>query len=640
MKPSDITTTFVQQRAETLKAKWGERNERMNEYERIYLMDLWDDAAEPDERRLVAPIAWTRVESYKALLLTKPPVISVPASDIKAVAEDQADLIEKFLYGAWYQANVLDALADAEWFASCFGEGVIRCLYDDNAADGDLPLLIQGNVDPRNVYALPSSRPERDAELVHSWKRARREIEEEWGTLPGHPDGIKEAEWLDVEIDFADYWRVDIVEESVKEKVPQSEEPGVEGLVATAEGQKPKRAKFRTVKRRVRAVTNAVAAGDDFLKKPVRMPGYSRIPFIRYAGISTPLKDENGALSVLFPITAGSQIGSGDVKGVCAAMSELLGYRQRIVEMYANAAVVVTGAEKDIELDFSPAAQNSLPAGAKIDFLVPPGPHPAVDGQLQILEREIEDATVSAGMMGRYQGDVSGLALSAMANPILMRIAHRQRTREHSYQALNELILELAEFYSGPDGWSVWGQTDAGAIDLVIKPEDIGGYHRNLVKLSASLPKDANGEVMMMANLVSQNLISHETFLDCLQQAKGLINQSPLDEIKAVLRDKMLFSSKASEIVANIIVTQYSKELADALGIQLPGQEPKLLPQNQPPMPPVPGLPSGPMQGIPPGVVAPQQIPEMIGAQNLPGMLRMQGQPLPSAPPIPGPGGV
>jgi len=634
MKPSELTVGFVQTRALALKSKWGERNSRMNEYERIYLLDIWDEEAGPDERRLAVPIAWTRVESYKALLLTKPPVISVPASDIKAVAADQADLIEKFLYAAWDRAGVLDALADAEWFACCLGEGVLRCLYDDNAADGDVPLLIQGNVDPRNVYALPSSRPGQDAELVHTWKRSRREIEEEWGTLPGHPDGVQEAGWQDVEIDFIDYWRVDVIEETVKVEPIEQVEGGVEGLVGTAKGEKPKKSKAKTKKVRRRAVTNCVVAGDDFLKKPVRMPGYSRIPFIRYAGISTPLKGEDGALSVLFPITGGAKIGSGDVKGVVAAFCELLGYRQRIVEMFANAATVVTGTDKPITLDFGPDAQNYLPAGAKIDFLVPPGPHPAGDAQLQILESQIEDATVSAGMMGRYQGDVSGLALSAMANPILMRIAHRQRTREHSYQALNELILELAEFYSGPDGWSVWGQTDVGSIDLVIKPEDIGGYHRNLVKLSASLPKDANGEVMMMANLVSQNLISHETFLDQLQQAKGLINQSPMDEIKAVLRDKMLFSSKASEIVANIIVSQYSQELADALGITLPGTSAA---ESQPPTPAGPPMPSGPM--LPPGVVAPQQIPEMIGAQGpkgLAAMMAMAGNPPPEAPPIPG----
>jgi len=680
LKIRDLTISFIQQRVERLKGERGEWNDRASLYERVYLMNLWDDTPEPDERRLVAPTAWTRVESYKALLLARPPVISVPASSVQAVAEDQADQIEKYLWAAWYQADVLGALNHAEWFACAFGEGVLRCLYDDLAADGDFPLLIHGNIDPRNVYALASSRAGLDIELAHSFKRTRAEIEDEWGELPGHPDDSTEAGWLDEEIDFCDYWRVDTVIETRSEPVVESEEESgpVTHLVKTAaeqeeapEAEEPEvenvPAEIVTKRVRKRVVTNAIVAGDDFIKKPTVMPGYSRIPFVRFAGIETPLKGADGALSILFPITAGSQVGNSDVKGVVAALSELLGHRQRIVEMFANGATVVIGADADVTLDFSPSAQNFLPKDAKVEFLVPPGPHPAVDGQLQILDREIEDATISASMMGRHTGDVSGLALSAMASPVLMRIAHRQQIRERAYQDLNELILALTEFYSGPDGWEVWG-TDriGGMIDMVIRPEDINGYYRNRVKLSASLPKDANGDIMIMANLVTQNLISHETFLDHLQQVKDLVRQSPMDEIKAVLRDKMLFGSEVSEILAKLIVTEYSQELADALGITLEPEQPQQpgMPQMQgppqmppgmmpppgmpgttpggpplgtanvpaPPVGPPPGVsPGGPMQGIGPGVVAP--IPEMSGAQGTPeglaAMLQMTGQPLP-----------
>jgi len=621
MKLSRITTDYVQNRTAALKSLNSEWNDRADEYEKVYLMDMWEESPEPDERRLAAPIAWTRVESYRAILLTKPPVITVPPSDARAVAEEQADSIEKFLYGMWYQANVMDALNSAEWYATCFGRGVLRCLYTDDAANDEIPLLVSGNIDPRHIYSRPSARKGQDAELSYSYHRTRREIEEEWGELPGHQD---DEGWLDAEIEFIDYWRVDI--EEVEEEGVEVEES--RGLIETIVD-KVTKSKRPVKKVKQRVVTNCILAGDNWLKKPVRMPGYSRIPFIQYAGISTPLKGADGWLSVLFPITGGSQVGTTNCQGLVAAYCEGLAHRQRIVEMYANAATVVTGTDQDVELDFSPTAQNQLPQGAKVDFLVPPGPHPAADKQLQILEQGIEDATVSASMMGRMPGNVSGLALSAMASPILMRLAHRQQDRERALQQLNSLILSLAEFYSGPDGWQVWGSHGGQAIDMVVYPEDIGGYYRNIVKLSASLPKDANGEVMMWAGLVAKDLISHETFLDQLQQAKGTIRQSPLDEIQAILRDKMLFGGEMSEKIAQIIVEQYSAELADILGIG--AQEVGTPPPAPGPMPPIP--PSGPMQGMPPGVVPP--MPEMVGEQNLPGMMAMQGNPPPMPPPMP-----
>jgi len=680
MKPSDITTQFVHSRFEALKNRWGKRNSRMDEMERLYLLDMWEDAPEPDERRISAPVCWNTVESFRTLLLTRPPVISVPASEVKAVETDRADQIEKYLYGAWHQAHVSDALHLAEWHASCLGEGVLRCVYDPETVEGEFPLVVQA-LDPRTVYATPSGRAGQDLEVVHSWERPRREIEAEWGVELSRPSkaDVSVEEWLDEEVEFIDYWRVDVerVAEELSADKGEKEEPAgtlarvvaaakkalgagapaepgvVEGMQGTegTQGKKGKEKRAaeptrRTVRRRV--VTNCVVVEDKMVKEPVRMPGYERLPFVRYPGIATPLANENGALSVLFAITGGTR--KNGAVGLAAAMNELLAMKQRIIEMFANGAIVTD--DETLTLDFTPGSINYIRKGAQWNFLMPPGPHPAVDQQMGLIERMVQDATVSASMMGRYQGDMSGLMMSAINNPVLMRIAHRQQVRERAYEELNEIALQLTEEYAPAEGWYVWGEDRLGGVfELRLRPADIGGYHRNRVELSASLPKDEAGEVMSLANLVGQKLISRETFLDQLQRIKHLSGQSPQDEMKRILRDQLLFEGPTAETLAKVVLSEWSEELATAMGLGPKPPAPPMPPMPGPPgmMPPGmgpggpgpgPGMPpgppgapgQGPMMGMPPGVVPPQAMPEAVGAggpEALARMMAMQGEPVP-----------
>ena len=59
MKPDEITPTFVESRYNALKARWSARNERMDSYEKLYLLDMWESSPEPDEKRISAPVCWT-----------------------------------------------------------------------------------------------------------------------------------------------------------------------------------------------------------------------------------------------------------------------------------------------------------------------------------------------------------------------------------------------------------------------------------------------------------------------------------------------------------------------------------------------------------------------------------------------------
>jgi hypothetical protein len=673
MKPKEITVQFVEARARALQKRWSDRNSRMDDYERLYLLDMWDDAPEPDERRIAGPRAWSTVESFRTLLLTRPPVLSVPPSEVQAVAVDQADRIEKYLYGCWYQARVMDALNLAEWFACALGEGVLRVVYDDTAVEDELPLVVQA-LDPRTVYLNPSGRAGIDLEAAHVFDRPRREIEQEWGVeleRTGREAGEGLEDWLDGEVEYVEYWRVDVeeVEEEIEEQ-PEQEPAGVlarlvamarrvreglgmpgpegeaaagPGLVAAGEIEGETGKRTRRVRRvRRRHVTHCVVVEGQFVKQPVRVPGYHRLPFVRYPGIATPLQDEDGSLSVLFPVAGGTR--QNGAVGLIAAENELLAMRQRIVEMYANGALITD--DDDLMLDLTPGAVNRIRRGAQWSFLTPPGPHPSVDGQLQLVEKLMEDATISAAMQGRYSGTMSGLAISAITNPVLMRIAHRQQIRERAYETVNEMLLQLTEEYAPAEGWYVWGVNRVGGVlELRVGPDDIGGYYRNRVELSASLPKDDAGEIMSLAQLVGQSLISRETFLDQLQRIKMLSSQSPQDEMKKILRDKLLFEGDTSQRLAQVVLSEFSQELAEALqqpqpqqqpgpmppggpGAMPPGAGPGGPPMGGPPMGPggPPMMGPGPMGGMPPGVIPPGAVPPALAPEE---MMAMLGNPMP-----------
>lgn len=683
MEPKQITVEFVEGRYKALKAKWSERNTRMDVYEKLYRLELWRDSPEPDERRVTVPTCWNTVETNRTLLLTRPPVISVPPSQVKEIETERADRLEKVLYGTWRQGHVLAAAGDAEWYASCLGQGVLRYVYNPRHVEDEFPLLVQG-VDPRNVYPNPSGQPFLDLEICHGWKRPRREIEAEWGNAFPRQEGLSGKaleEWLDEKVDFIDYWRVDVVEEEAgpeqkKERmepvgslarlidgakrflgrqsteegeVPQGEQEGEEGEPSRGGASAVPTGKAGGARKvRRRKVTNCVVADGKMVKKAGRLPGYALVPYIRFPGIGTPLAGADGALSVLYPLTDGSQVGESGSMGVATAEAEAVSMRHRVVEMFATGAWWTDDPGLD-RLDFTPGALNHLAKGTQVQMLAPQRPSPAVDEQVQLLDRYIEDSTFPSVMQGRYVGDLSGIALSALTNPVLMKIASRQQVRERAYELLNEGLLRLVEEYATgpeyPQGWYVDGRDAKGQrFELRVTPEDVAGYYRNDVKLSASLPKDETGELMALSAFVDKKQISRETFLDRLQQTKGMSSQSPQDEMKRILRDVMLFESPAMQRVAQLVLSEYSQELAEALqgqpqGLPQPGQP-------QPVPPPGPGGPgAGPMMGMPPQVVPPQAMPEAVGmggAEDLARMMAMQGEapPMPPPPGMPGPGGA
>lgn len=599
MNLSDLDEQFIVSRRDEMQRGTGTRNSRMTDYLKLYKMDLFPEQAEPGERRIASPRAFTVIESYRTLLFTRRPVINVEESAVKQIHQHQAEAIEKYLYGAWHETRFLDVIDEVEFWACTAGRGVFKILYQPEAPDDELPLMVQ-SVDPRHFYNNRSTfRPDRSVEVAHSFERSRREIEQDWGEIPDDTRPKEQGElekWLDEEIEYTDYWREVVVEEDAEE---DEREKGMMEQVAEAIrraiGGDEEEEEPRTVRKR--KVVNAVLAGDRFVKEPVFVPGYDRLPFFYWDGVHTPLSGKDQALSVLYPIAGGER--KAGTQGLLATESQMLATKLRLVEIYANAAAI-TNDESLANLDMRPGAVNV--AGRddyRIDWAMPPTQPPEVDRMMMQVEKLSEDATIPSALQGRYQGEISGVALSLMTNPVLMRIAARQRQREEVLQEANKLILSLTEEWAPAEGWTVWGADQRGQeFEVSLSPLDIHGYRRNTIKLSASLPKDAQGEMMLHANLVQQKLESRRTAINRMQELTGALGHTPHDEINQILIESILMDEDQTR---RLMAMRALQDFDAALAVEIMQQV-----QEQPGPEPEPQRGRGPMNGIPPEVVPPE----------------------------------
>jgi len=209
MNLSKIDAHYVGERARILCDEFAGRNDRMDRYERMYRMDVYEDTMTPGEWRVSLPMAHNVVERMRALLITRPPTISVPRLSARPADEAKDEQIESYLYAVVHHTNFHKMLSDAEWFATCLGTGWLKVAYDAECADyGRFPLVISAP-DPRSLYWRMSPQQDRIVELVHKWQRRRRDVQDEFGiTLPqpAHTDYAAEAVWLDGDCEYIEYW--------------------------------------------------------------------------------------------------------------------------------------------------------------------------------------------------------------------------------------------------------------------------------------------------------------------------------------------------------------------------------------------------------------------------------------------------
>ena len=622
-----FTAEYVQARATQLVANADAegRNERMNRYEKVFDMDMWLDAPKDGESRVTSPLGFSTVQQMVALLFTRPYTINVPTAGKGASANDLAQKKEKYLYGMTDQAGVRKVVRDAAWHAACLGKCDIRIYYKGQRFADEFPLCVNA-IDPRTVYGTRDANDTRYVELAHTWERSRRDIEAEWGVEVRRPDKpfedkAAEQAWLDAQIDYTEYWYESTAEEEQWQKTPEDADEGrlkgvMEmvrrgGLTAEnaegAEGKKKRKKEKVLVRKIVHTVVCQGEGEPQQVKKPIIMPGYSRIPFVSWAGLRTPRPGSRGTLSVLYALTNGT--GSTGGLGVLQTLNQLMTMDLTITHRAANPVALTD--DDQLEPDTTPGAINTVAAGKRgLWYVENPGPAPDVGRLTQAMRDEASRVTIPEVLSGQFV-NASGNALGIMSSVFEQSLGFTQEDAANAISALYSMVLELTEYYADPDiGWEVNGEYKRKEFNEWITPEDIGGDYRVKVKLSANLPRDVIAMLSMYMNLWKAKAISQETFLDQFQKLTDGGAATPIEEMAQILGNMGLMEGPLAQQLA----TAMGQEYAGLIGAPPPPPQP---PQMQ-------GASAGSATGAP-GMQGMPINPQTVAAMgNVPGAMNLQ----------------
>ena len=684
LTPSQIDAEFVSKRTTVLEKMYGNRNTRMKLYERMYRLDTYDgSAAAAEEIRVALPIAHNLVEKSRAMMIGRPPVVSVPSVGTNEEGKETAEKIERWMIGALSRMQFVNRLGDAEFWATCAGKGWLKLTWDPFAMDDEFPIVLVAP-DPKTLFPRYNNQRDRVVELADIRMRTRRDIEDEWGGLGfkfSRPIGLDSAacaEWMEEEVRYIEYWleTVQFVKQDGKSEKKKSGEvdaspalsrvmkftQGADGEpVESREDSPPGFAEnkkeeneyektgdewtdFTENRKKVRRVIHSVVAEDILtsveqgergalgvavIKSATHFGRYDRIPFFGWPGKSVPLPGEHADQSVLYPLAKGDA--STGAMGVFGAYQALASIDIQSAIDSPNAPIFSDDPDHAISMERNKI--NYVSPGTKVWRLQPDVTNPAVQRAMMAMQDQMFRSGIHELMDGPAHM-VSGQSVSGQSSVHQMVIGQRMNLLQEELSRMLEFALRLVRTCAVEEQWEAYGTTARGEfIKMSLGSEDVPENPRVLVKLSAAMPKDSIGLASILSALAAKNQISLETFLDLFQKLPefGLASDSPAEEIERILRDRMLMSGPMAESLAQALSMGYVMRILNDGAVtpeeQMLAQQfmQKMMEQAAPGMGQGPSAPPG-------GANNPNQMMEASPYGSPPG--------IPEPPNMPGSGGI
>lgn len=684
LTPSQIDAEFVSKRTTVLEKMYGNRNTRMKLYERMYRLDTYDgSAAAAEEIRVALPIAHNLVEKSRAMMIGRPPVVSVPSVGTNEEGKETAEKIERWMIGALSRMQFVNRLGDAEFWATCAGKGWLKLTWDPFAMDDEFPIVLVAP-DPKTLFPRYNNQRDRVVELADIRMRTRRDIEDEWGGLGfkfSRPIGLDSAacaEWMEEEVRYIEYWleTVQFVKQDGKSEKKKSGEvdaspalsrvmkftQGADGEpVESREDSPPGFAEnkkeeneyektgdewtdFTENRKKVRRVIHSVVAEDILtsveqgergalgvavIKSATHFGRYDRIPFFGWPGKSVPLPGEHADQSVLYPLAKGDA--STGAMGVFGAYQALASIDIQSAIDSPNAPIFSDDPDHAISMERNKI--NYVSPGTKVWRLQPDVTNPAVQRAMMAMQDQMFRSGIHELMDGPAHM-VSGQSVSGQSSVHQMVIGQRMNLLQEELSRMLEFALRLVRTCAVEEQWEAYGTTARGEfIKMSLGSEDVPENPRVLVKLSAAMPKDSIGLASILSALAAKNQISLETFLDLFQKLPefGLASDSPAEEIERILRDRMLMSGPMAESLAQALSMGYVMRILNDGAVtpeeQMLAQQfmQKMMEQAAPGMGQGPPAPPG-------GANNPNQMMEASPYGSPPG--------IPEPPNMPGSGGI
>ena len=282
----------------------------------------------------------------------------------------------------------------------------------------------------------------------------------------------------------------------------------------------------------------AYVADKQWVLEP-RRHGYGRLPWIMYwpqmgldTGNSEPEKLYMGLLN-------------GSMEMI-RAQSQLASHYIDIVGKSAWPTLEFTGPpgiteEVQSAWDDTPGAKNIKPPQVQVGVGETPRPPSEIGVAKQFLDEAIEANTVPAVARGqRPTGAASGYHTAVLAGIASLNFGAVKDAMERGLQDKGEIILRIVEHVID-DKVSVFGKTEAGVLDAVIKPSDIKGHYVNIVRINSVSPEEQERRLNLWSNLWRAGYVDLDTAL-----RKGGVS-NPLEVRAKILEEQFLNSPGVQE---------------------------------------------------------------------------------------------
>lgn len=597
--------------AHELEEFWKPRDHRMDRDYELYRM-AQAEAHDGTDELIVRNTAYVTVEKVASMLGAQIPNQDVipPHDSIRKIAQKQENLL-RWLWEDWslkWQRQLHGWLQrDLAHFACLRGWIAARVTYDPEAPQGENPIVLYP-VDPRYIYPRLGSRG--ITAVIHRYRATYHEILDDWPEVRRKIKDPGPNERLDVIAYYDDTY-------------------------------------------------HAVIVDNEWIKKPTEH-NYGFLPW----AIATT----NGA-----PIRASNLYGKTDTQDWVADVGPSIfhGARHAIRQINriltqlansiaesANPALAVylnpERREKPEELVLEPGAVNYLWTDERVEP-IRKSPLPSdVQPVLEILLRDIEQATIPPVLFGAAGADQSGFAIALLSGAAKDATAGVIRALEQIYTDINERALTLLrDLHRGEIGYVVLDRRGNWIGGETITSEEIQLVGvKTKVRFRDITPKDRMQLAQLGIALVKEQLISPETARD---EYLGI--EDPAREHERVV-NSLIYQDE--EIVKELLVplslyrndpelftlwaTMMVNKIWQALEQQRKQEQAQMGPPDAPPGgPSVPGLAGiPPMPGMPP-TPAPAQFgaapfdPMMHAGASAAGGVGLQAPPGVPQAPIPQP---
>ena len=223
----------------------------------------------------------------------------------------------------------------------------------------------------------------------------------------------------------------------------------------------------------------------------------------------------------------------------------------------------------------TPGSKNFLPQNVQIERSQTPDPPSSIVIAQQMMSNAIEDNTAPSVSRGKKPtGAASGYHTAVLAGIAALNFGAYVEAAQRGLQDRNTIVLHIIENVI-QDKVTVFGKTETGPMDAVIRPNDIRGHYVNMVQLTPTSPEEQERKLNLYNNLWRTGFIDQDTAL----RKAGVSNA--LEVRSKLLAEGFLKSQQVQQVLQGEAARRVPilQQLVEASGAAT-GQEAEQIAQN------------------------------------------------------------